>query len=111
VVGLAFSERGEAVFDVQNSTRKVKNLRRDPRAAIVVWEGERTVQLEGLADEPSGAERDRLLKVYFEAFPDGAERARRQGIIHVRIRPTWVRYSDFDAKPEPVIVELSWGFD
>jgi PPOX class probable F420-dependent enzyme len=110
VVGLAFSDRGEAIFDVQSSTRKVKNLRRDPRAAIVVWEGERTVQLEGLADELSGAERDRLLAVYLQAFPEGLERAHRQGTLHIRVRPTWVRYSDFDARP-PLTVELAWGFD
>jgi Pyridoxamine 5'-phosphate oxidase len=105
VVGVAFSERGEVVFDTLGSARKARNLRRDPRAALVMWEGERTVQLEGEVDEPSGAERERLFAVYFAAFPDGRARLQWPGITHFRITPFWVRYSDFDARPEPLIVE------
>jgi general stress protein 26 len=109
VVGVAFSERGEVVFDTLGDTRKARNLRRDPRVALVLWEGERTVQLEGKVDEPEGAERQRLLAVYLAVLPDGRERLQWPGITHFRITPSWVRYSDFDASPEPLIVEWA-GF-
>ena len=106
VVGIATSEAGEIVFDTLGASRKARNLRRDPRASLVVWENERTVQLDGLADEPTGVELDRLREVYFAAYPDGRERLAWPGLTHFRILPTWGRYSDFEASPEPMIVEL-----
>ena len=97
VVGYAVSDRLELVFDTLSSTRKAQNLRRDPRVAIVVWDGEQTLQLEGLADEPSGEELLRLKQIYLAAFPDGVERESWPGITYVRVRPRWARFSDFGA--------------
>jgi hypothetical protein len=104
VVGYATSDRLELVFDTLGSTRKMRNLRRDGRVALVIWGDEQTVQLEGVADEPSGAELERLQAVYFDAFPDGRERQAWEGITWVRVRPSWARYSDF--RPGGTIVEL-----
>src|SRR5207253_5969254 len=60
VVGFAVSEAFEIIFDTLDSTRKVANLRANPRIALVIGGlgagDERTVQYEGIADEPSGAE-------------------------------------------------------
>ena len=36
---------------------------------------------------------------------DGRDRLSWPGLIHVRVRPTWIRYSDFNRQP-PEIVEL-----
>ena len=110
VVGVAFTNDGSAIFDTVGSSRKALNLRRDPRASLVVWEGERTVQMDGRVDEPSGGERDAILRVYLAVFPDGVERLRWEGITHFRFRPSWVRDSDFGAGPEPRILELPSGF-
>jgi general stress protein 26 len=105
VVGIAVSDDLELVFDTLASTRKCANLRRDPRVAFVIgWDEEQTVQLEGVADEPAGAELARLQAVYFAAFPDGPSRLSWPGITYFRVRPTWVRYSDFRAGES--IVEL-----
>lgn len=109
VVGFAFSDEGEAIFDTLNTTHKAHNVRRDARAALVVWEGPRTVQIEGLVDEPVGAEKERLLAIYFAAFPDGKERLGWHGIAHFRVRPTWVRYSDFSGAGGPLVVEWTEG--
>lgn len=109
-MGLAFTDEGDAIFDTLGSSRKALNLRRDPRASLVLWEGERTVQMDGRVDEPTGAEREAILKIYLEIFPDGVERLSWEGITHFRFRPSWVRYSDFDARPHPLVVELSSGF-
>ena len=107
VVGFAVTDELELVFDTLATTRKAGNLRRDPRIAIVVgWDDEQTVQLEGIADEPAGAELARLQRAYDAVFPDGVTRRSWPGITYFRVRPTWVRYSDFAAAP-PSVVELS----
>ena len=108
VVGVAFTDEGEAIFDTVGSSRKAQDLRRDPRASLVVWEGERTVQMDGRTDEPAGAEREAIVKAYLAVFPDGAERLRWDGITHFRFRARWARDSDFGTQPER-IVELPSG--
>ena len=110
LIGIAVTETLEIVFDTLATTRKAQNLRRSPRMALVIggWTGgdERTVQYEGIADEPTGMELDRLKAAYFEAWPDGPSRAGWPGLIYVRVRPTWIRYSDFSRNP-PLITEFS----
>jgi PPOX class probable F420-dependent enzyme len=107
VVGLAVTDELELVFDAIETTRKVCNLRRDPRIAVAIgWEREITVQLEGVADEPMGAERERVRAAYFASFPDGRARLGWAGLTHVRIRPRWARYSNFAVAP-PLIAELA----
>jgi len=106
VIGFGVSDDLEIVFDTLGTTRKMANLRRDPRIALVVgWDEEQTVQIDGVVDEPTGVELDRLKLVYFEAYPDGQEREAWKDITYVRVRPTWARYSDF--RPRGGIVELS----
>ena len=46
LVGFAVTDRLELVFDTVDSSRKVRNLRRDPRVAVVIggaMDDERTV--------------------------------------------------------------------
>jgi general stress protein 26 len=105
VVGIAVTDGLEIVFDTLDTTRKVENLRQNPQIAFVIgWDEERTVQLEGLADLPSGEELERLKEVYFAAWPDGRERQRWPGLVYVRARPTWIRYSDFTRTPTEIVV-------
>ena len=63
------------------------------------------MQYEGVADEPHGAELDRLKPLYFERFPEGRERQSWPGLVYVRARPTWIRDSDFSRAP-PEIMEF-----
>jgi PPOX class probable F420-dependent enzyme len=108
VVGIAVTDQLEIVFDTVADTRKIPNLRRNPRAAVVVgWDDEQTAQIDGIADEPRGDELARLQRAYFAAFPDGPTRLAWPGITYVRIRPTWARYSDF--RPGGRIVEVPLG--
>ena len=101
----AATPRGELVFDTLVTSRKYQNLRRNPAIAVVIgWDKLVTVQMEGVADEPRGAELRRLKREYFRRFPDGRERERQAGTTYVRVRPTWARYSDFN-RPG-TIVEL-----
>ena len=111
VVGIATSDAGEIVFDTLGSSRKARNLRRDPRVSLVVWQNERTVQIDGIADEPAGAHGDRLREVYFAAYPDGRARLAWPGLTHFRIRPSRARSSDFAVAPAPSIFEVDFAFD
>ncbi len=110
VVGTAVTERFEVVFDTLDSTRKARNLRRNPNIALVfgglIAGDERTAQYEGVADEPSGDELERLKKAYYAVYPDGRSRLTWPGLIYVRVQPTWIRYSDYNADP-PQIVEFT----
>jgi pyridoxine/pyridoxamine 5'-phosphate oxidase len=106
VVGIAVTDALELVFDTLSSTRKFANLRADPRIALVVgWDAERTAQLEGTVDFPTGDELERIRAAYFVVHPDGRDRLAWPGLVHARVRLTWARYSDFTTDP-PRIVEL-----
>jgi hypothetical protein len=108
LVGIAVTDDLEIVFDSVDTTRKVQNIRQNPRIAFVIggWaEGDaRTVQYEGIADEPSGSELERLREVYFRQFPDGRTRLTWPGIVYIRTRPTWIRYSDYNREPAELAV-------
>jgi hypothetical protein len=106
VVGIAVTDDLELVFDTVTTSRKFANLQRDGRCAFAVWSGELTVQLEGLADEPVGADLERLVACYLAAFPDGHERAKWPTIAYFRVRVRWARLSDFGVVP-PRIEELA----
>ena len=107
VVGVAVGDAFELVFDTLQSTRKVINLSHNPRIAFVFggWGAgeEQTIQYEGVADRPSGAELERVRELYFTVYPDGRERLSWPGLIHIRVRPTWLRYSDFTRSPESIL--------
>jgi general stress protein 26 len=110
IVGFAVSDQFEIIFDTLASTRKAENLRENPRIALVIggWTAgdERTVQYEGEADEPAGTERARITEIYYSVYPDGRERAKWPGMTYFRVKPTWIRYSDYNQNP-PEVVEFS----
>jgi general stress protein 26 len=109
LVGVVVTDDFELFFDTLGTSRKAANLRRNPAVAFVLGPTDagavRTVQFEGVADEPEGAELERLRELYFTTFPDGRARQNLPDITYVRVRPRWVRYSDFSTAPA-AIVEL-----
>lgn len=116
IVGVAVSAQLELVFDTLDTTRKFLNLQRNSRIAIVFGAAgsyqsgkhdERTVQYEGEADVPSGEEVQSVQEeIYFKQFPDGRARLKWAHIAYVRVRPVWIRYSDYNVGP-PRILELA----
>jgi general stress protein 26 len=112
IVGVAVTDEFELVFDTLASSRKATNLRANPRIAFVIggWSDAdaRTVQYQGVADFPVGAELERLQQIYFSVFADGPTRLSWPGITYVRVKPQWVRYSDFTVDP-PDISERSYA--
>jgi hypothetical protein len=112
LVGIAVTRELEIIFDTVASSRKYANLLANPAASFVIGLGDRstgevTVQFEGQAFQPTGAELARYQQVYFAAWPDGPDRLSWPGIAYFVVRPKWIRYSDFDQRP-PLIEELSF---
>jgi len=111
LVGIATTPELEIIFDTVKSSRKYSNLVERPSCSFVVgWGGEQTVQFEGVAFEPDGAELKRYQEAYFSAWPDGPARMSWPGITYFVARPKWIRYSDFDQSP-PLIVEIAFPVD
>jgi hypothetical protein len=69
-----------------------------------MWIGEITVQFEGIAEE---TDLDIYKEAYFRKLPDGRDRLSWAGITYFVVRPKWIRYSDFHARP-PRIEEFSF---
>jgi hypothetical protein len=109
IVGVAISDAFEIVFDTLESSRKAQNLRLRPGISFVVGstthDARRTLQFEGIADEPTGPDRERLVRLYLGVFPDGLERQSWPGLAYFRVKPLWIRYSDYRQEP-PEIIEL-----
>ena len=113
LVGIAVSSELEVIFDTVNSSRKYSNLTSNPAASFVIgWEGEVTMQYEGIAELLAGPDLERYREIYLLTWPDGRDRLSQTGIVHFIVRPTWIRYSDFNARP-PRIEELrfAWAAD
>ena len=110
VVGVVISDEFEVFFDTFESSRKAQNLRKDPRIAFVIGGSEpgdaQTVQYEGIADEPTGAELLRLKELYFARFADGPTREHWPDITYFRAKPSWIRFSDYAQDP-PLILEFT----
>jgi pyridoxine/pyridoxamine 5'-phosphate oxidase len=108
LVGIGVSNELEIIFDTVKSSRKFQNLVANPKCSFVIgWAGETTVQYEGHAHQPEGSELARYQQIYFTSWPDGPSRLSWTGITHFVVRPTWVRYSDFDRRP-PFIQEFTF---
>lgn len=105
---LAVTGRGEIVLDARETSRKVANLRRDSRVAVVVGGRDGvTLQAEGLADIPAGDDRQRCADAYRDAFPHFASSLQDPAIVVVRVRVTWARLGDF--RPSTALLRETTG--
>ena len=111
-LAVAATDAGELVFDARATSRKVMNLVRDPRVAVTVGGTDgTTLQCEGRADVPAGADRERCAAAYAAAFPQFAASLADEGIVLLRVVLAWVRYGDF-REDRSVITEVDvtgWG--
>lgn len=97
LVGIATTPSLELIFDTLKTTRKYRNLMANPKVSFVVgWENEITLQYEGEAEEPQGQALEQCKKIYFAKWPDGPEREKWPHITYINVRPTWIRYSDYN---------------
>ena len=106
-LSITATDTAELVFDARAASRKIANLRRDPRIAVVVGGADRTtLQAEGIADLPQGTERDACARVYLDAFPHAAASLANPDFEVVRVRLTWARFGDYRSVPSSQEVEL-----
>jgi general stress protein 26 len=104
LMGMAVTPQLEIIFDTVKSSRKYPNLKKNPRVAWVVGcTTEITVQYEGVAEELAGEELAKYKKTYFAAFPDGPVRESWPGITYFVVRPTWVRYCDYNPDSRRIV--------
>jgi general stress protein 26 len=95
-VGLAVTPGVELIFETINTTRKYENLKRDPRVAIVIGGDDgKTLQYEGIADEPDEYGRDAFKSIYYEILPENRSHDGWPGLVYIRVRPRWIRLSDY----------------
>ena len=108
LVGIAMTTELEIIFDTVKSSRKYPNLSQNPSCSFVVgWDGEQTVQFEGIAREPQGEELRKYQEAYFAVWPDGPARMSWPEIAYFVVRPTWLRYCDYNQSP-PLIEETTF---
>jgi len=92
---IAVTDRAELVFDARPDSRKVANIRRDPRVAIVLGGPDgTTLQCEGTADFPEGDDLVRCASAYLAAFPE-FESSLNGDVVVIRVRLEWARYGDY----------------
>jgi len=97
LVGFAVTPKLELVFDTVKQSRKYPNLKRNPRMAWVIGcTTEVSVQYEGVAEELEGEELAKYKKTYFAKFLDGPARESWPGITYFVVRPSWVRFCDYN---------------
>ena len=95
-LAIAATDRGELVFDAKDASRTIANIRRDPRVAIVIGGADgTTLQVQGLADIPAGADRDRCAEEYVRAFPQFVASMSDSAVTLIRVTAGWARYGDY----------------
>jgi Pyridoxamine 5'-phosphate oxidase len=112
LVGIAVTPELEIIFDTVASSRKYANLLANLAASFVVGLGDKstgevTVQFEGQAFQPTGAELARYQQVYFARWPECRDHLSWPGIAYFVVKPKWIRYSDYDQRP-PLIEEFTF---
>lgn len=84
------------VFETLITSRKYRNIQRDPRASLVIGgHGKTSLQIEGLIDEPTDVLLDEVVAEYYEACPYNLSHRNWPGVTYLRLRPRWLRYSDY----------------
>ena len=112
LVGIAVAPDLRIIFDTHAASRKYHNLIHDPHiSAVIGWDREATIQMDGQAFIPEGEELEDLKRIYYQAYPHGWQRsAMDPDITYFCIKPEWIRYSDYNTDP-PRVFETKLSSD
>lgn len=96
VIAVLATDLGEVLFGTERGSRKFANIQQRPDVALAIgWDDDEvTVQCEGIADEPGGADMDRCLRDYLDRFPREQPLVDTGELGLVRVRMNWIRYDD-----------------
>ena len=97
----------ELIFGTLNDTRKFANLQSNSKIAFVVPGPDMTVQYEGVARMVEGAELEECRNLHLVKNPRAARIANNEKQRFFKVKPTWLRYTNFASKP-PHIFELTF---
>ncbi len=96
LIDFAVTGELEIIFETTTATRKITNLRHNPRVALVIgWDGDQTLQYDGLAEEPSGQALERIRARYLSVFPEKTSHQNWPGNCYFLVRPLWIRFSNY----------------
>ena len=87
------------------NSRKNRNIEKDDRVSVVVgWSKDesKTLQIEGHAEIVVGEERERLEVAHCKKNPPSLKYKNDVRQEYIKIKPSWVRYSDFSVDPQEV---------
>ncbi len=103
VIDFSETEDLEIVFTTLTHYRKYKNLKQNPKVALVFGGRDNiTIQYEGEAQELSEIEFLPYLKYHIHKNPVELKFSEMIEARFFRVSPTWVRYSDYGAKPNEI---------
>ena len=101
LVSFAVTQDGTILFNARLDSRKIANIERDARVALVIGcEGPVSVQVEGVAALPTDPERAEWSEEFARHFPQS--RAFDPEFTVVRVRPHWLRVYDASTRPAAV---------
>lgn len=104
LVGLVVTGEGDLCFHTVSTARKVANLAADPRIALLIgWSDRTCLQVEGVADTLTGAERKEFVALFDVQHPGHPVS---DEVTLIRVKPRWVRHCDARVIP-PKMVEFS----
>ncbi len=102
VIGISQKDNLELIFDTFIESRKYKNIKSNPRVAIVVgWDDNITIQFEGIATELREVEREEYLQIHLVKIPSEIHFIKK-GATLFKVIPKWVRFSDFRKEPSEI---------
>lgn len=102
IVGIAPTEQLELVFGTAMMNRKYRNLLANPHVALMIGWSSATgsMQYERVAKEVPRTSRDQYLPYLIASNPDHARFAAMPDQRFFLVRPTWIRFFDFDRTDE-----------
>ena len=86
----------EIIFETTDQTRKFANLTARPAISFVVgWNGDETLQYDGIVQQPAGRALEEIQRLYVERFPHKASHPDWPGNHYFLVRPSWIRFSNY----------------
>lgn len=102
VIAFAETENFEIIFGTSNTTRKYKNLQKNPHVSFVIgWDSEMgTVQYEGIAQELSRGESVPYSSILIAKNPRSEKFFHREDQRYFLVKPIWIRILDMTKNPD-----------
>jgi|SRR3989344_2137855 len=102
VIAFAQKDNFELIFGTKNTTRKYRNLQKNPNVSFVIgWDSDiGTVQYEGVAKELSGEESKLHSSILIAKNPRSEKFVNREDQRYFLVQPRWIRILDMTKIPD-----------